>query len=245
MRQSVASMLRGRSRPSTTRSQPRSIPSMSEPTSDRVRVRRLPERGVYDRASLDAILDEAPICHLGFVVDGKPFVIPTIHARDGDTIYLHGSPASRMLRLMKEGVSVCVTATILEGIVAARSVFHHSMNYRSAVVLGEGRLVDDEDERLRAMEMITEHVLPGRWSEARHPSEIESKGTLIVAVPIEEFSVKTRTGPPGDDQADCALPIWVGVIPLAMTPGVPEPDPLLHDGIETARSVDRYVSREL
>jgi hypothetical protein len=215
---------------------------MNEPSSDRTRVKRLPERGVYDRASLDAILDEAPICHLGFVVEGKPFVIPTIHARDGDTIYLHGSPASRMLRLVKEGVPVCVTATILDGIVAARSAFHHSMNYRSAVVLGEGRLVDDEDERLRAMELITEHVLPGRWSEARHPSEIENKGTLIVAVPIEEFSVKTRTGPPGDDEADYDLPIWAGVIPLAMTPGVPQPDPVLPDDIDMPPSVTRFSS---
>ena len=213
---------------------------MNEPTSDRTRVKRLPERGVYDRDSLDAIIDEALICHLGFVQDGDPFVIPTIHARDGDTIYLHGSPASRMLRLMKRGAAVCVTATIIDGIVAARSVFHHSMNYRSAVVLGEARLVDDAEERLRAMEMITEHVLPGRWAEARHPSDTENKGTLIVAVPIAEFSVKTRSGPPGDDEPDYDLPIWAGVIPLAMTPGAPDPDPLLNDGIEVGESVVRF-----
>ena len=145
-----------------------------------------------------------------------------------------------MLRLMKNGAEVCVTATIVDGIVAARSAFHHSMNYRSAVVLGTARLVDDDEERLRAMEMITEHVLPGRWSEARHPSDVESKGTLILALPIEEFSVKIRSGPPADDEADYELPIWAGVIPLTTAPGEPEPDPRLADGIEVAPSVVRF-----
>ena len=168
-------------------------------------------------------------------------MIPTIHARDEDTIYFHGSPASRMLRLMKKGADVCVTTTIVDGIVAARSAFHHSMNYRSAVVLGTARLVDDDEERLRAMEMITEHVLPGRWSEARHPSDAESKGTLILALAIEEFSVKTRSGPPADDEADYELPIWAGVIPLTTTSGEPKPDPQLGDGVEVAPSVVRYT----
>ena len=210
---------------------------MTEPTSERTRVKRLPERGEYDRAALDEILDEALICHVGFVQDGEPFVIPTIHARDGDTIYFHGSPASRMLRLMKKGVPVCITATIVDGIVAARSVFHHSMNYRSAIVLGEARLVESDEERLRAMEAVTEHVLPGRWAEAKHPNEIENKGTLLVAVPIEEFSVKTRTGPPGDDEPDYDLPIWAGVIPLTIEPGEPEADPRLREGTEVSESV--------
>ena len=205
-------------------------------------MKRLPERGEYDRAALDEILDEALICHVGFVQDGEPFVIPTIHARHGDTIYFHGSPASRMLRLMKKGVPVCITATIVDGIVAARSVFHHSMNYRSAIVLGEARLVESDEERLRAMEAVTEHVLPGRWAEARHPNEIENKGTLLVAVPIEEFSVKTRTGPPGDDEPDYDLPIWAGVIPLTIEPGDPKADPLLADGIEVSPSVSGYSS---
>jgi uncharacterized protein len=216
-----------------------SIRAMVEALSKRTRVRRLPERGDYERAALDAILDEALICHVGFAQDGQPFVIPTIHARDGDTIYFHGSPASRMLRLMKGGAPVCVTATIVDGIVAARSVFHHSMNYRSAVVIGTARLVEDEDERLRAMEMVTEHVLPGRWEEARHPNPAENRGTLLVAVPIEEFSVKTRSGPPGDDEDDYALPIWAGVIPLSLVPGVPVPDPLLEDVLELPQSVAR------
>lgn len=212
-------------------------------TTDRTRVRRLPERGKYERADLDAILDEALICHVGFVDDAEPYVIPTIHARDGDTIYFHGSPASRMLRLMKEGVPVCVTATILDGIVVARSVFHHSMNYRSATVFGTARLVDDEEERLHAMEMVTEHVLPGRWDEARHPSETESRGTLLVAVSIEEFSVKVRTGPPGDDEADYDLPIWAGVIPLELTAEELEPDPVLTGGIEVPESVLALAAR--
>ena len=200
------------------------------------------ERGAYDRENLDEILDEALICHVGFITDGDPYVIPTIHARDEDTIYFHGSPASRMLRLMKKCADVCVTTTIVDGIVAARSAFHHSMNYRSAVVLGTARLVDDDEERLRAMEMITEHVLPGRWSEARHPSDAERKGTLILALAIEEFSVKTRSGPPADAEADYELPIWAGVIPLTTTSGEPRPDPRLGDGVEIAESVARFLS---
>ena len=215
---------------------------MAEAPSERIRVRRLGERGAYDRENLDEILDEALICHVGFITDGDPYVIPTIHARDEDTIYFHGSPASRMLRLMKKGADVCVTTTIVDGIVAARSAFHHSMNYRSAVVLGTARLVDDDEERLRAMEMITEHVLPGRWSEARHPSDAERKGTLILALAIEEFSVKTRSGPPADEEADYELPIWAGVIPLTTTSGEPKPDPRLGDRVEIAESVARFLS---
>lgn len=215
---------------------------MTEPFSERTRVRRLPERGSYDREALDAILDEALTCHVGFIDEGEPYVIPTIHARDGDVIYLHGSPASRMLRLLKKGARVSINVTIVDGIVAARSVFHHSMNYRSAVVFGTPGIVDDDEERLRALEVITEHVLPGRWSEARHPSAIESKGTLLVAVPIDEFSVKTRSGPPGDDEADYDLPIWAGVIPLSVTAGAPQPDPLLNEGIEVPESIDRVSS---
>ncbi len=215
---------------------------MTEPTSERTRVKRLPERGAYERDALDAVLDEALFCHVGFVDDHHPFVIPTIHARVDDTIYFHGSPASRLLRLMKRGIDVCVTATILDGIVAARSVFHHSLNYRSAVVLGTARPVDGA-ERLRAMEAITEHVLPGRWSEARLPSDAEERGTLIAAVPIEEYSVKTRSGPPGDDEEDYALPIWAGVVPLTLTPGEPEPDPRLGEGIDVPPSVERRSDR--
>ena len=216
---------------------------MIDPTSERTRVRRIPEKAAYDRATVDAILDEALICHVGFIEDDAPFVIPTIHARVGDTLYFHGSPASRMLRLMKRGAQVTVTATILDGVVAARSVFHHSMHYRSVIVMGEARVVDEPEERAVAFEAITEAVLPGRWAEARHPSPREDKGTLLVAVPIDEFSAKVSEKDVGDEPEDYALPIWAGVIPLTLTPGPPEPDPLNLDGVEVPRSVRRFVEQ--
>jgi nitroimidazol reductase NimA-like FMN-containing flavoprotein (pyridoxamine 5'-phosphate oxidase superfamily) len=206
----------------------------------RSRIHRHPERGHYDRETVDQILDEAPVCHVGFVADDHPVVIPTIHARVGDVLYLHGSPASRMLRLIGGGASVCVTATIVDGIVAARSVFHHSLNYRSVVIFGSARLVTAEKERWGAFRAITEHVLPGRWDEARHPNRNEDKGTMIVAVPIDEASAKVRTGPPGDADDDYELPIWAGVIPLAVTAGVPQADPRLAPGIGISRSVAGY-----
>jgi uncharacterized protein len=190
----------------------------------RTKVRRHPERGAYDRDTIDAILDEALICHLGFVVDGQPYVIPTIHARDGDTLYIHGSPGSRMLRTVKEGVDVCVTATLLDGLVLARSVYHHSMNYRSAVVLGRAREITDPDEKLRAMECVVEHVVRGRWADARQPNEGELKATTILALSLDEASAKIRTGPPLDDEDDLAFPTWAGVVPLRLEPGTPIPD---------------------
>jgi uncharacterized protein len=190
----------------------------------RTRVRRHPERGDYDRGTIDAILDEALICHVGFVHERQPFVIPTIHARDGDTLYLHGSPGSRMLRSVKEGVDVCVTATLLDGLVLARSVYNHSMNYRSVVVLGRALEVVDTDEKLRAMRAVVEHVVPGRWQDARHPSDGELKGTTILAIALDEASAKIRTGPPIDDDADLALPVWAGVIPLGLVPSEPLAD---------------------
>ena len=187
-------------------------------------VKRHPERGAYDRATIDPILDEALICHLGFVFEGRPFVIPTIHARDGDTLYVHGSPASRMLRAAKEGVDICVTVTLLDGLVLARSVYNHSMNYRSVVVLGRAREVTDRDEKLRAMQRVVEHVVPGRWNDARRPSDGEIKGTTILALALDEASAKRRSGPPTDDDADLGLPVWAGVIPLGVEPGDPVPD---------------------
>jgi uncharacterized protein len=190
----------------------------------RTKVRRHPERGAYDRDTIDAILDEALICHLGFVVDGQPYVIPTIHARDGDMLYIHGSPGSRMLRTVKEGVDVCVTATLLDGLVLARSVYHHSMNYRSAVVLGRAREITDPDEKLRAMECVVEHVVRGRWADARQPNEGELKATTILALSLDEASAKIRTGPPLDDEDDLAFPTWAGVVPLRLEPGTPIPD---------------------
>ena len=214
---------------------------MSEAPSDRTPVRRLPERAVYDRAAIDGILDEALICHVGFVEEGVPYVIPTIHGRVGHTLYIHGSPASRMLRLMKRGAQVTVTATILDGIVAARSVFHHSMHYRSALIIGQARVVDTPAERDVAFEAITNAVLPGRWEEARHPSRNEDKGTLLVAVPIEEFSAKVSENDVGDEPEDYSLPIWAGVIPLTLTAGTPEPDDRLVDGVPVPPSVRRFV----
>jgi nitroimidazol reductase NimA-like FMN-containing flavoprotein (pyridoxamine 5'-phosphate oxidase superfamily) len=190
----------------------------------RTTVRRHPERGAYDRATIDPILDEALICHLGFVVDGHPYVIPTIHARDGDVLYIHGSPGSRMLRNAKEGIDVCVTVTLLDGLVLARSVYNHSMNYRSVVVLGRAREVTDREDKLRAMERVVEHVVPGRWADARRPNEGELKGTTILAVALQEASAKIRTGLPTDDEEDRALPIWAGVIPLGLEPSDPVPD---------------------
>jgi uncharacterized protein len=187
-------------------------------------VKRHPERGAYDRATIDSILDEALICHLGFLVEGRPFVIPTIHARDGETLYVHGSPASRMLRAAKAGVDICVTVTLLDGLVLARSVYNHSMNYRSVVVLGRAREVTDRDEKLRAMQRVVEHVVPGRWNDARRPTDGEIKGTTILALALDEASAKIRSGPPTDDDADLRLPVWAGVIPLGIEPGDPVPD---------------------
>ena len=187
-------------------------------------MKRHPERGAYDRATIDAILDEALICHLGFVVRGQPFVIPTIHARDGDVLYIHGSPGSRMLRNAKEGVDLCVTVTLLDGLVLARSVYNHSMNYRSAVVLGRAREVTDREEKLRAMHRVVDHVVPGRWADARQPSDGEIKGTTILAMSLDEASAKIRTGPPTDDEADLELPVWAGVIPLTLEASRPIPD---------------------
>jgi nitroimidazol reductase NimA-like FMN-containing flavoprotein (pyridoxamine 5'-phosphate oxidase superfamily) len=204
---------------------------------DRTTVRRHPERGVYERETLHAILDESLICHVGFVQEGQPYVIPTIHARDGDTLYLHGSPGSRMLRGLKQGIDVCVTATLLDGLVLARSVYHHSMNYRSAVVLGRAREVIDRREKLHAMERVVEHVVPGRWSEARQPSEGELAGTTILAIGLDEASAKVRSGGPKDDEDDLLLPVWAGVIPLELIPRPPVAD----SDLPLPLSAERYT----
>jgi len=190
---------------------------------------------------VNAILDEALICHVGFVADGSPFVIPTIHARVDDVLYFHGSPVSRMLRLMKQGAEVCVTATLVDSIVVARSVFNHSLGFRSAMVIGPARLVDSPDERAIALEAITEAVLPGRWDEARHPTRNEDKGTLVVAVQIDEFSAKTRGSEVNDETEDYGLPIWAGSIPISTRVGSAEPDPALAAGIDIPESVRRFT----
>ncbi len=200
---------------------------MAEAPSKRTEVRRIPDRGRYDRDLINAILDEALICHVGFIHDGHPVVIPTIHARAGNTLYLHGSPASRMLRSMRAGEEISVNVTLVDGLVVARAAFHNSMNYRSVVVFGSPRIVDDPAEKWDALEAITEHVVPGRWADSREMTEKEMKGTLVVALPLDEASAKMRTGGPGDDEEDYELPIWAGVVPLATTPGEPIVDPLL------------------
>ena len=185
---------------------------MSEPQTPtaRTRVIREADRGVYDRETVYRILDEGFLCHAGFVVDGQPFVIPTSYGRKDASLYIHGSAASRMLRQMKDGVPVCITVTLLEGLVLARSIFNHSMNYRSVVILGKATLVDDPDEKLAALRILSEHILPGRWDDSRQPNERELKATSVLRVPIEEFSAKVRQGPPIDDEEDYSFPTWAG-----------------------------------
>jgi Predicted flavin-nucleotide-binding protein len=180
---------------------------------ENLRIKREPQRGVYDRATIDAILDEALLCHLGFEVDGQPYVIPTLHARIGDRLYVHGSAASRMLRHAASGVRVCVTVTLLDGIVLARSVFNHSINYRSVVVLGTATKVEGA-EKTEALRAFTDHIAPGRWDEARQPTEQELKATWVLALPLTEASAKVRSGPPEDDAEDLDFPVWSGVVPV-------------------------------
>ena len=192
------------------------------PSSAKTTVRRLPKRGVYDRESIYAILDEGLICHVGFAVDGQPFVIPTGYARIDDTLFVHGSAASRMLKTAaSESVDICVTVTLLDGLVLARSAFHHSMNYRSVVVLGKGRMVADEQEKWAALHAFTNKVVSARWEEAREPTLQELKATSVLALPIEEASAKVRTGGPVDDEEDYAMRVWAGVVPIGSKIGSP------------------------
>lgn len=198
--------------------------SQTSSPSPRTRVVREPERGVYDREMVYRILDEGFICHVGFVVDGQPFVIPTSYGRSGDKLYIHGSAASRMLRNLDKGIPVCITVTLLDGLVLARSTFNHSMNYRSVVVLGTASVVQDPAEKLAALRTLSEHILPGRWAESRQPNEKELKATSALRVPIEEFSAKVRQGPPIDDEEDYSFRTWAGVVPLETIAGTPIPD---------------------
>jgi len=214
--------------------------AMSDAPSERTQVRRLRERGRYDRELIDSILDEALICHVGFVYEGGPVVIPTIHARIGDTLYFHGSPASRMLRSMRSGDEICVNVTLIDGLVVARAAFHNSMNYRSVVVFGSPRIVEDREEKLVAMEAVTEHVIPGRWADSRTMTGKELKATLVAALPLSEASAKVRTGGPNDDEADYDLPIWAGVIPLTVAAGEPVVDPALRLDVAVPEYLSRY-----
>jgi uncharacterized protein len=192
---------------------------------ERTQVKRLPKRGKYERETVFAILDAGFVCHVGFSVDGQPYVIPTNYGRSGDTVYLHGSAASRMLRTLSEGVPVSVTVTHVDGLVLARSAFHHSVNYRSVVILGAARLVTDPAEKMEALRVFTEHVMKGRWDDVRQPTEQELKATTVLALPLEEVSAKVRTGGPIDDEEDYALPVWAGVLPLETVAKEPLADP--------------------
>lgn len=215
------------------------MPATFEPT-DRTRVVREANRGVYDRDSIYTILDEGLVCHVGFVIDGQPYVIPTLYARVGDAIYFHGSAASRMLRTLSDGVAVCVTVTHADGLVLARSVFNHSMNYRSVVALGRAALVDDPAEKREALHAFTEKILPGRWNDARQPNEQELKATSILRLPLVEVSAKTRTGPPLDDPDDYAVSVWAGVIPLRLVADAPVRDPKCDPSLEVPPYTAHY-----
>ncbi len=223
-----------------------SVQRQSEPTaapapSERVRVRRKRERASYERAVIDAILDEALVAHVGIVDEhGQPFVIPTLHARLGDVVYCHGSSASRTLRALAAGAPACLTVTLIDGLVLARAAMHHSANYRSVVLLGHARELEDPDEKLAALRAVVEHVVPGRWDDVRAPSENELRATSVLAMAIEEASAKVRSGGPLDDEQDYARATWAGVIPLTSVAGAPETDPRLPDGIAPPRYVSDY-----
>lgn len=207
------------------------------PATSRTTLNRLPKRGSYDRQVIHEILDEGFICHVGFVAEGRPVVIPTGYGRVNDRLIIHGSQASRMLRALGKGTDVCVTVTLIDGLVLARSAFHHSMNYRSVIIFGRASLIEDRDERLAALLALSEHMLPGRWSEVRPPNESELKQTTVLSVPIEEASAKIRTGPPLDDEEDYELRVWAGVLPLKLCSGSPEADP----GSQIERPVPAYL----
>jgi len=216
---------------------------MGKAPTERTRVRRVPQRGRYERETIDAIRDETLISHVGSVHHGEPVVTPTHHARVGDRLYLHGSAASRLLRTLEKGVPVCATATLVDGLVLARSAFHHSVNYRSVVVFGKATVVDLEPERRKALELFTEKLVRGRWAEVRHPTRRELKGTKVLSLPLEEASAKVRTGEPIDEDEDYDLPVWAGVLPLRTVADPPQPDPRLDPAIETPGYVARWRAR--
>jgi nitroimidazol reductase NimA-like FMN-containing flavoprotein (pyridoxamine 5'-phosphate oxidase superfamily) len=210
------------------------------PETERTRLRRLRKRGAFDRETIYAILDEAFICHIGFVVEGQPYVIPTGYGRVDDLLYIHGSSASRMLRTLSEGVDMCFTVTLVDGLVLARSAFHHSINYRSVVVIGKATLVEDGDEKTKALESITEHIVPGRWADVRWPTELELKATSVLRLKIDEASAKIRTGPPIDDEEDYAMQVWAGVLPLYMQIGTPVDDDRLPAAVKPPDNIKNY-----
>jgi uncharacterized protein len=213
-------------------------------TSDRTRLVREPHRAVYDRELIYKILDEGFVCHVGFTADGQTFVIPTMYARVGDALYFHGSAASRMLRGVSTGLNVCITVTLADGLVLARSVFNHSMNYRSAVALGNATIVDEADEKLGALRAFTEKILPGRWNDAREPNEKELKATSILRLPLTEISAKVRTGGVEDDAEDYVLPVWAGVVPLRLVADAPLRDERCDPALPTPAYAANFRSRE-
>jgi len=216
----------------------------SFPKTDRTRIKRIPKRGHYDRETIYQILDEALICHVGFAEKKQPYVIPINFARVGDAIVLHGAKASRLLKHVEAGHPVCVEATIVDGLVLARSVFHHSVNYRSVVLFGAGRTVEDEREKLAALEAITEHLIPGRWREARRPNRRELNATSVVSIKIDQASAKVRSGPPGDDPKDYALPVWAGLLPMQERPLSPVRDELMTQDIPVPGYISKYSRRK-
>lgn len=207
---------------------------------DRTKLKRLPKRGHFDRETIYGILDEGFICHVGFAPDGQPFVIPTGYARVDDKLYIHGSQASRTLRKLSGGLDACVTVTIIDGLVLARSAFHHSMNYRSVVIFGRATIVEDRDEKMKALVALSEHIIRGRWAEVREPTEEEMVMTTVLELPLVEASAKIRTGPPLDDEEDYAMNVWAGVIPLKLEAGEPIKDPRLPEGIQVPDYARHY-----
>jgi len=216
------------------------MPENPAPASARVAVKRLPARGFYDRPTIDAILDEALVCHVGFNVDSQPFVIPTIFGRHGDQVFFHGSQASRMLRAVRGGIPMCLTATLLDGLVLARSAFHHSINYRSVVILGAAAEIVEPEAKVAALKVISDHVIPGRWDEVRPPNKQELAATSVLALPIAEASAKVRTGPPKDDEEDYALPVWAGELPIEPETQPPIPDARLPQSIGVPGYIANY-----
>jgi nitroimidazol reductase NimA-like FMN-containing flavoprotein (pyridoxamine 5'-phosphate oxidase superfamily) len=206
---------------------------------ERTRVRRLPKRGTFDRDVVYRILDEGLVCHVGFLAEGKPVVIPTGYGRRDDTLYIHGSAASRMVRTLAQGVDVCVTVTLFDGLVLARSAFHHSVNYRSVVIFGRATAVENHAEKMQALRIFTEHLVPGRWADVRQPTDKELAATTVLALPLNEVSAKVRTGPPVDDEVDYALPVWAGVLPLELTPR----SPIADDRLPAQTVVPEYVAK--
>lgn len=204
------------------------------------RLKRLPKRGSFDRGTINRILDEGLVCHVGFAVDGKTFVIPTGYARAGDKLVIHGSSASRMMRSLSDGIDVCVNVSIIDGLVLARSAFHHSVNYRSVVIFGTAALISDRDEKIEALRLFTDHMVPGRWNDVRWPNDLELKATTVLSLPIDEASAKVRTGGPVDDDEDYELDVWAGVIPIQQLAGDPVPDDRLKTEVEAPDYVLSY-----